>query len=455
MNASLDKPRSLALLLILVCCPFVHPFIATQHTNVASCRTYGSLNAFAIPVSELEKDLTPAERSVTSVVRKCGPSVAYVTSIWPQGNDKNLRGRRRGRSASPRRDNLPYGESLGSGSGFLIGPGYVCTNYHVIERAFQIQETAKTLNGTAEELASNVTSLLPWDVVNNSLSCLLKQGGPLELPQVFVRLNSATEYLPCRVVGVEPDIDVAVLKVMAPNNSTVQDSTVSFGSSSELIVGQTVVALGSPFGLENTVTTGVVSAVNREFRSGTARTPSYKTIRNCIQTDAAINPGNSGGPLLNLKGEVVGINTAIISTSGSNAGIGFAVPSDQIRPAVDRIVRQDRINAGERPNQGWLGVSIVDQGKSDSVVSQKNWVVKVDPESPADEAGIRPLRILESGVVRFGDAIVAVGGNEVKDNNELRREWEVRVQGEQIAVTLEDSNGERRVVYVVLTKRPC
>merc|ERR1712194_121774 len=129
---------------------------------------------------------------------------------------------------------------------------------------------------------------------------------------------------------------------------------ISFGSSSDLLVSQSVVAIGNPFGLQSTVTAGVVSAVNREFRAGTAKTPANTPIRNVIQTDASINPGNSGGPLLNLKNEVVGINTAIITTSGSSAGIGFAVPSDQIRPVVERILQKDRIESGQRPNQGWL-----------------------------------------------------------------------------------------------------
>jgi S1-C subfamily serine protease len=435
------------------------------HRNTIS--SSGVRNAIAVSTEELEKDLTPAERSITSVVRKCGSAVAFVTSVWPESiesrgsfGDRRLRrgGRRRSDPPAARKqekDALPRGQSLGSGSGFLVAPGYVCTNYHVIAQAYEIQQTAKTFNETAKMLASNITKLIPENVINSTVSCLLSYNPVQELPKVYVRINSDTQYLPCQVIAVEPDIDLAVLKIETnkETGNKMADVSISFGSSDELIVGQTVVAIGNPFGLDKTVTTGVVSALNREFRSGTVRSPANRPIRNAIQTDAAINPGNSGGPLLNLKGEVVGINTAIITTSGSNAGIGFAVPSDQIRPVVDRVIQKNRIQNGERPNQGWLGVSIVNQGGKDSIVTKKNWVAVVEPNSPASEAGIRALRITESGTLRFGDAIVAVGMNEVKTFEDLQKELGGRVQGEQIAITLEDSKGERRVVYTILTTK--
>jgi S1-C subfamily serine protease len=144
------------------------------------------------------------------------------------------------------------------------------------------------LNETADQLTSNLTSYLPPELVNKTVSCLLRPGSSA-LPQVFVRINSATNYQRCPVVSVEPDLDLAVLKIETSKNSTEYDF-VEFGSSSDLLVGQTVVAIGNPFGLDKTVTTGVVSALDREFRAGTARTPAKMPIRNCIQTDAAINP---------------------------------------------------------------------------------------------------------------------------------------------------------------------
>jgi serine protease Do len=152
----------------------------------------------------------------------------------------------------------------------------------------------------------------------------------------------------------------------------------------------------------------------------------------------------------------VGINTAIITTSGSNVGIGFAVPADQLKPIVNRMIRQDRVKNGKRPDKGWLGVSIIAKQNrtSSTLLSKKTWVVAVEANSPANEAGIRPIQLLESGVIQWGDAIVAVGGNEVATFDELQAELEDRVKGEQVALTLEDSEGERRVVYVTLLQKP-
>ena len=453
-------PFHTILLLLLGPQPVVSFSVVNPSTRSERKLPITQLRSFSVPASELEKDLTPAERSITAVVRKCGSSVAFVTSILPEPKfQPRYRLRRRRPSMQDQDTNLPPGQSLGSGSGFVVSPGYLCTNYHVIERAYSINKAAMMFNDTIDQISSNLSMILPQPLVDTGKSWLFGQVISMqELPRVFVRINSDTKYQPCRVVHVEPDLDLAVLKIEDTNSTTELNSnkdSISFGSSSELLVGQTVVAIGNPFGLEKTVTTGVVSALNREFRAGTARTPSNTPIRNCIQTDAAINPGNSGGPLLNLKGEVVGINTAIITTSGSNAGIGFAIPADQLKPVVDRILRQDRIEAGERPNQGWLGVSIVDPlVGSNSTLSKKNWVVDVMPGSPSGDAGIRPCRIMENGVIEWGDAIVAIGGNVVNSFDELQEELEGRVQGEQIAITLEDIKGERRVVYVVLQRKP-
>lgn len=419
----------------------------------ASGRLMTIRNSVSVPVSELEKDLTPAERSITSVVRKCGPAVAFVTSVLPNRQSGNNRRLRR-RSSSNDKNSLPEGMGLGSGSGFQVAPGYLCTNFHVIERAYLVQEGARQVKTTIDHLAGNVTEFLPNDFVNASKTEILKKLSPIldELPEVYVRINSATKFQKCRIVGVEPDIDLAILKIEGDSSDSMD--TVAFGSSSDLIVGQTVVAIGNPFGLDKTVTTGVVSAVNREFRAGTARTPANRPIRNCIQTDAAINPGNSGGPLLNLKGEVVGINTAIITTSGSNAGIGFAVPADQLTMIVDRIIREDRVRSGERPDRGWLGVSVLSRMGSNSTLFEKNWVVDVEPGSPAEEAGIRPIKIADKVRLELGDAIVNVGGNNVQTFDELRCELVKRVSGEQVTLTVENAEGERRVVYATLGTRP-
>ena len=505
----------------------VAPFRSLHHgVSIRSTKTYhrqnGQLFAFKVSVDELEKDLTPAERSITGVVRQCGPSVAFIASVLPSPTNSAGNNRRRSRSGRRNRrqrrqrqqqqqsdneesskDNLPRGSDLGSGSGFVVAPGYICTNFHVIEQAYSIQKNAKLAEHTFDELAGNLTGgFLSHDLLNITKSLIKNQFQGIfdmdSLPIVYAKISSSGQYQKCRIVDVNTDIDLAVLKIIDESTTATQSSSneedsendngqsqsdvasssdnivgdsISFGSSSDLLVGQTVVAIGNPFGLQSTVTAGVVSAVNREFRAGTAKTPANTPIRNVIQTDAAINPGNSGGPLLNLRGEVVGINTAIITTSGSSAGIGFAVPADQIQPIVKRIIREDRIENGQRPTQGWLGISVIRQeitstqifssanntstsNSSIPLAKSNNWVAKVERNSPASDAGIKPLVISSDGIVEYGDAIVAVGGNEVGNFDELQTQLESRVAGEQVALTVQDVEDKRRVVYVTLSRKP-
>ena len=441
-----------------------------------------SLSAFKVSVDELEKDLTPGERSVTGVVRKCGPSVALIRSVLPSASSSITRTRRRRTRRTPPRtrptdDNLPRGSDLGSGSGFLVSSeGYICTNFHVIEQAYTIRRNAEMAEQTFDELAGNLTGgIITNDLLNITKSILQQQFQGIfdvdSLPVVYAKISSSNRFQKCRIVDVNPDIDLAVLKIMDDSsNTTATENSIAFGSSGDLLVGQTVVAIGNPFGLQSSVSCGVVSALDRQL--ATNQRPANIPIRNAIQTDAAINPGNSGGPLLNLKGEVVGINTAIITTSGSSAGIGFAVPSDQIQPVVQRILQKDRIQNGVRPNMGWLGISVVTQSvaipaaassnssgdtNTTSVVPPlvrcKNWIESVEPNSPAQAAELQPLMI-QDGVVEYGDAIVAVGGNQVSDFEELRAELEKCVVGEQVALTVQDAEDKKRVVYATLSRKP-
>lgn len=453
------------------------------------------LFAFKVSVDELEKDLTPSERSITGVVRQCGPSVALVRSVLPSVSSgsrssgsgigrRRRRFRRRGRQQrkrsandeSPNKDNLPRGSDLGSGSGFVVSDdGYICTNFHVIEQAYSIGKNAELAENTFDALVGNITGGLVKDDLLNITKSLIQQKfmGIFDvdsLPVVYVKISSSSRFQKCRIVDVNPDIDLAVLKIMeespsssASNSTTPAESSIGFGSSSDLLVGQTVVAIGNPFGLQSSVSCGVVSAIDRELANN--QRPANIPIRNVIQTDAAINPGNSGGPLLNLKGEVVGINTAIITTSGSSAGIGFAVPSDQIQPVVQRILQKDRVENGQLPNRGWLGISVVTQKVviPDSNITNstkmplarcQNWVSKVEPNSPAEAAGIQSLVISSDAKVEYGDAIVAVGGNNVTDFEELQGELEKCVVGEQVALTVQDAEVKKRVVYVTLATKP-
>ena len=435
--------------------------------TVSSTQQYSS--RIAVPASELDGDLTTNERDVVSVVRSCGPSVAYVTSVLPFDDNDGLvfsyggttSRRRRGRNnrnnlnqKNQTESMLPRGQSLGSGSGFVVDSnGYLVTNFHVIERAYQLQSAAETIDKMTSAFVENITAWTGFssDIVNATIQQLAAPYQQMPLPEVYVRINSDTRYQKCRIVDVKSDLDVAVLKIVNKTNDDIV-APVQFGSSSDLLVGQSLVAIGNPFGLDNSVTTGVVSALNRDLQTvgGRSRMSNAAPLRNCIQTDAAINPGNSGGPLMNLKGQVVGVNTAIVSTSGSNAGIGFAIPSDQVKPVVEKMIFKDM---GRQREKGWLGISIVEQN-GNSTLSTKNWVATTEVGSPAQQAGIQSMQILDNGSVLYGDAIVAVGGNEVSNYAELQKEMRNRVKGENLALTLESAQGDRRVVYVVLGIRP-
>jgi len=280
-----------------------------------------------VPASELDADLTKDERSVVNVVRSAGPSVAYVTSVLPletprRGTTAGSETRRGQQSQSTSNSNnnstnaetyaLPRGRSLGSGSGFVVdADGYVVTNFHVIEAAYQLMEAAKTVENMIENFISNVTNAtgLSYDLVDNSffLKGIRRNSGRQlsALPQVYVRINTDTKFLKCKIVDVKPDIDIAVLKINSDKDSNGDNnkySAVAFGSSSDLLVGQTTVAIGNPFGLDSTVTTGVVSALNREL-SGRTRSgaPQFTPLKNCIQTDAAINPVSTAWVFLALS----------------------------------------------------------------------------------------------------------------------------------------------------------
>lgn len=187
----------------------------------------------------------------------------------------------------------PYVQDGGSGSGSIIDKrGYILTNVHVIQGASQI----------------------------------------------FVSLFDGTQY-EAEIVGQDLDSDLAVIKFNPPKNMVLK--TISFADSKELKVGQKVIAIGNPFGMERTMTTGIVSGLGRPIQNSNKR-----IIRNMIQTDTAINPGNSGGPLLNTSGQMVGINTMIISSSGSSAGVGFAVPSETAIRVVKDLIQYGKVMRG-------------------------------------------------------------------------------------------------------------
>ena len=225
------------------------------------------------------------------------------------------------------------------------------------------------------------------------------------------------------LVGAFPDRDLAVLRIDAPKDKI---KPISIGTSKDLVVGQKVYAIGNPFGLDQTLTTGIVSALNREIESVTRR-----AIRGVIQTDAAINPGNSGGPLLDSAGRLIGVTTAIASPSGAFAGIGFAIPVDEVNRVVPRLIADGKFI---RPALGIQAAPPAFQ----TALGIKNGVavVGVLPKSPAAAAGIQPFQRAPSGELMVGDIITAMDGKPIATLDELLAALEQRQPGDTVKLTL-------------------
>jgi S1-C subfamily serine protease len=238
-----------------------------------------------------------------------------------------------------------------------------------------------------------------------------------------------------KVIGQAPDKDLAVLRIDAPPEKL---QPLSVGDSHDLMVGQTVLAVGNPFGLDHSLTVGVVSALGRELTA-----PNGRTIHDIIQTDAAINPGNSGGPLLDSRGRLVGVNSAIYSPSGASAGIGFAVPVDTVKRLIPQLITHGR------PIQPGIGISPM----SDSVARRLRLsgviVYEVVSGSPADQAGVEGLAQDRAGRVVLGDRIVAVDGAAVTSTDDLMHRFEQAGVGARVRLRL-NRNGKERELDLTL-----
>ena len=250
--------------------------------------------------------------------------------------------------------------------------------------------------------------------------------------QIFVRFDQG-EIHRATLVGSSPDHDLAVLRVSVTAREL---KPIPIGESGDLVIGQAVFAIGNPFGLSRTLTTGVVSSLDR-----TLPTQSGREISGVIQTDAAINPGNSGGPLIDSAGRLIGVNTAIASNTGSSAGIGFAVPVDTVNKIVPQIIRNGKparpgigIQAGSQELAARLGVT--------GVV-----VVGVAPGGAADRAGLRGV---DMAAQRLGDVIVAVNGKTISTVSELAAELERIGIGKQARLTVRRDGRSRDVTITVM-----
>ncbi len=264
----------------------------------------------------------------------------------------------------------------GSGTGFVWNDeGYIVTNYHVVQQA----------------------------------------------DRVTVTLQDGTSYA-ASAVGVDPDKDLAVLKIDAPDSKLV---AVQPGDSSLLEVGRKVIAIGNPFGLDTTMTVGVVSALGREIDS-----VSRRKIRDVIQTDAAINPGNSGGPLLNSLGQLIGVNTAIYSPSGASSGIGFAIPVNTVKRIVPELIAYGRVQTPA------MGISQIPQAD----YYRRQWgiegviVLDVFPGTDPERVGMRGLTRTQRGRIQLGDVIVEIAGQPVRNEDDYADVLEQHSAGDTVKV---------------------
>ncbi|MEZ4270495.1 MAG: trypsin-like peptidase domain-containing protein [Myxococcota bacterium] len=251
---------------------------------------------------------------------------------------------------------------------------------------------------------------------------------------VVVTLANGTQHR-ASLIGIDPTKDIAVLRIRAPRNIL---KPVVLGDSQKLLVGQKVLAIGNPFGLDRTLTTGVISALGREIQS-IAKT----TIQDVIQTDASINPGNSGGPLLDSRGRLVGVNTAIFSPSGTSAGIGFAVPVGTVKRVVPQIIRFGHVK------RAGLGVTLIPDDLAQRWRIRGVVIREVGPNTTAARAGLRASSVGRRGEVSLGDIIVGINRQKVEKYDDLFQVLDEHKPGD--TVILEILRNDRRLqVQLVL-----
>lgn len=323
-------------------------------------------------------ELDPEEKRTVEIFKNVAPSVVFITKFGVK-IDFFTRN--------------PFKVPEESGSGFIWSEdGYIVTNRHVV---------------------GNITPGSEWKVT----------------------LADHEKTFDARVVGIAPEKDLAVLKIDSPEKL----SPIPVGTSEDLLVGQKVYAIGNPFGLDQSLTKGIISAINREIES---QIPG-RLIRDVIQTDAAINPGNSGGPLLDSAGRLIGVNTAIKTTSGSSAGIGFAVPVDTVNAIVPQLIKHGYVI---RPG---LGILPADELKARRFLNITNGVLvaEVTPGSGADEAGLQSAEVVETRrgfKLRRGDVIVGIGGKPVTTHNDMFNILEKYKSGDVVKVSIL-RDGDQRI----------
>jgi S1-C subfamily serine protease len=332
--------------------------------------TNESVAAKRAAVAPVPASLDQEEKATVDLFRASSESVVFITSLSVRRSPFKLDAQ-----AIPR----------GNGSGFVWdAAGHIVTNFHVVQ------------GGDAARVTLGDQST--WDA---------------------------------RLVGSSPEKDLAVLRIEAPADRL---HPIPRGSAHDLQVGQKVFAIGNPFGLDHTLTTGVISALGREIRS-----QSNAPIRDVIQTDAAINPGNSGGPLLDSAGRLIGVNTAIVSPSGAYSGIGFAIPVDTVSWAVPDLIAHGKIM---RPA---LGVQVAGAALARQLGVDGVLVLGVLPGSSAETAGLRATRRDGRGRLDLGDVIVTVAGKSVTTSGDLLIALESYEIGETVEVGVRRKGKDAKV----------
>ncbi|MBC7258894.1 MAG: trypsin-like peptidase domain-containing protein [Chloroflexi bacterium] len=388
------------LLVVLLAGCSVAPFAASQAPQPTPTPT--PLPTATLPAPAPEAATLPAmpqtdyeEQLLVRVYEEASPSVV------------NIRVRTRVSSGFP-----GFGDFVqqGQGSGFIWDTqGHIVTNYHVVENATAIEVT-----------------------FNDGIS------------------------LPATLVGADPDSDLAVIKVDPAEHDL---KPVKLGDSDALKVGQRAIAIGNPFGLEGTLTAGVISALGRDLPAAStgASLVGYR-IPDVIQTDAPINPGNSGGPLLNSNGEVIGVNAAIESSTGTSAGIGFAIPVSIVKQVVPSLIQTGSYR------HPWLGVTVatlspkVAEAMGLPRKQQGALVVEVTANGPAAAAGLRPssrvVQIDGDQVTVGGDVIIRIDTTEIKRSEDLISYLVRRTSvGQQVTLTVL-RDGKEMEIKVTLGERP-
>ncbi len=339
------------------------------------------------PAGISEPSAVTDEQNSIEVYKSLSPGVAFITSTsYQQDYFGEIQ------------------EGKGSGSGSVIdNQGHILTNYHVIEDA---QKLTVSLGGD--------------------------------------------KVYPAKVVGGDPDTDLAVIQIEVPKEGL---TIVPIGDSDKLSVGQKVLAIGNPFGLDRTLTTGVISGLQRPIRSvPVSGAPNGRVIEGAIQTDASINPGNSGGPLLDKYGKMIGINSQILSRSGGSVGVGFAIPVSIAKRVVPQLIQFGEVR---RPKLGIDGVSVGKLKEQGLNLPLENGLLvrNVQPGSSTQNAGIRGLTRDANGDVLLGDIITSIDGEKINEVDDLYRYLDKKQIGDTVQVEV-FRNGKTMTIPVKLNLLP-